>query len=246
MPRTALDLITASLKRLGVLSGIETPSADLAEDGLERLNDLIETWSTESLTLWTEITIGGVPLPTVLPPGRAGYTVGPGGEINTPQRPSVIASVSWLLTGSTPAITEYKLEPMLRQEWENEQVKLLATTQATKYYYQPDWPLGLLYFWPRPSVSFSVWVYVPVPFTGFPTLTSPVDLPPGYYRALRDNLALELAPELGRPVENSLLVSAYDALAQLKRTNFAPHALTLPQALWGLDHGRPYDWRTDE
>lgn len=45
---TALDFITASLKILGVLADNEAPSSEEAKDGLQSLNDMLESWKVES------------------------------------------------------------------------------------------------------------------------------------------------------------------------------------------------------
>src|SRR3954470_13605146 len=108
---TALDVITAALKRLGVISGIETPSADLARDGLDRLNGLLESWLTESLVVYARSRV--VQPMTV---GKASYTIGiPGGDILQP-RPAWLygAGIEW--AGATPP-DEWPLVPLSEDEW---------------------------------------------------------------------------------------------------------------------------------
>lgn len=246
MTETALDIITKALKRLGVISGIETPSADLAADGLDRLNALIETWSTESLTVWRQVALGGTSV-TIQP--KQFYYIGPSNaDIVAPVRPSWIDAVSWLLPG-TP-LTEYPLQPYSQQEWERERVKLLTSTQATRYYYLPDMPNGVLFLWPMPQSAFQLWIYAPLAIVGAVTLVTTLSYPPGYSRALRDWLAIELAPELGRPVDPALLQSATEAKAQLQRVNFRPRTLDMPPGVGcsnsgGSSAGGAYDWRSD-
>src|SRR5262245_26647936 len=144
MARTALDLITASLKRLNVLSGIETPTADLAKDALERLNDLIETWSTESLTLWANQIF-----PIALVSGRDKYRLGvptPPATSDLGFRPDRILGVNLVLQG--PQFLEVPLVPYDEDDWRLQQAKLTTTTQPTHYHYDPAWPLGELWIWP--------------------------------------------------------------------------------------------------
>ena len=220
---TALDLITQSLKRLGVISGIETPSADLAQDGLARLNDLIETWSTENLSLWAQGVLGGE-IPSAFPPGQFTYTIGPGGTVDVPTRPAWIDVIGWVHRNTTPW-TETRLTQYSRQQWELEPAKLLTGLQSTHFTYLTTWPLGYLHMWPIPTATFYLWIYVPQPWSGPATLATTFSLPPGYSRALRDWLAIELAPEVGRPVDGTLVQTATDAKAQIQRVNFRPRVL---------------------
>jgi hypothetical protein len=211
---TALDLITASLKRLGVLSGIETPAADLAADGLDRLNSLIESWATESLNIYASLVVD-----TPLSVGKASYSIGvPGGE------------------------------PMLEQGWARTQTKLLPSSQPTHYYYNATYPLGTITLWPvlNAAGAMSLRLYLPQLLTAWATLTTPVDLPIGYYRALRDNLAVELAPELDRPMDGNLFQIAVDAKAAIKRVNTRPRLLSIDAGLRGCGTPRgAYNWMTD-
>src|SRR5262245_46415749 len=139
MPRTALDLITASLRRLNVISGIETPTADLAKDSLERLNDLLSTWGTEHLTIYA---IESQQVPIIS--GHNPYLLGPGGDLAT--RPEWIEGVTVLHSG-TPN-WELPLTRWSDEVWEVERQKTQTSTDATHYYYRPLWPQGELYPWP--------------------------------------------------------------------------------------------------
>src|SRR4029077_20233733 len=136
------------------------------------------------------------------------------------------------------------LTPLLKTEWEQERVKQLTSTQATHFYYQADYPVGSLMLWPRPSSTFSLLVYLPQTVNTPATLSTVLTVPPGYWRALRDALALELAPEVGRQVDPALVQSAIDAKAQIQRTNFRPRLLGMPPGIATGDNAG-WDWRTD-
>lgn len=235
---TALDLITASLKRLGVISGIETPAADLAADGLDRLNSLIDTWISESLFIYASLVVD-----TPLVSGQATYTIGlPGGDIATP-RPLWINSATLVLAGS-PSF-EYPLVTVSDDRWQAEQTKALTSAQPTHLYYNPTYPLGTITVWPGPTgASQTLRLYLPQQLSSWPTLTTAVDLPPGYYRALRDNLAIELAPELDKTPEGPLVQAAVEAQAAVKRINYRPHLMRVDETLPGFCGGG-YDWRVD-
>ena len=74
---TAMDLITRALKMLGVIAGTETPADDQATDALADLNDLLDSWRTERLTIPGE---SRALYPLVA--NTATYTIGPGGAFN--------------------------------------------------------------------------------------------------------------------------------------------------------------------
>lgn len=48
---TARDLITMSLRSIGVLHSKETPSAEEADDGLDALNQMLNSWLYEGIDL---------------------------------------------------------------------------------------------------------------------------------------------------------------------------------------------------
>ena len=56
--------------------------------------------------------------------------------------------------------------------------------------------------------------------TPFQTLDSEVSLPNGYERAIKFNLAVELAPEYGTTLRPEVAQIANDSLSQIKNTNY--------------------------
>jgi hypothetical protein len=48
---TARDIITRSLRELGVVDAIETPSAEDADVGLATLNDMLAAWELDAIPL---------------------------------------------------------------------------------------------------------------------------------------------------------------------------------------------------
>lgn len=73
---TPLEIVSRALKDIGALEAGETPTADSAQDAFEMLNDLIDSWSNDSMTVFykTEIVF-----PVVQ--NQIQYTLGPNGNI---------------------------------------------------------------------------------------------------------------------------------------------------------------------
>ena len=68
---TALDLITGALRNINALEAGETPNATDSADALQILNDLMESWSQDGLTLY-----GSNENILTLTPGKYQYTIG--------------------------------------------------------------------------------------------------------------------------------------------------------------------------
>ena len=62
-------------------------------------------------------------------------------------------------------------------------------------------------------------LYLPTPLTEFADLSTAYTFPPGYERAIRSNLAVELAPFYGIPVSPDLRNQASSAMLRIKRAN---------------------------
>jgi hypothetical protein len=52
---SAGDIINGSLRLIGVLAEGETPSAETAQDALSAMNEMIASWNTERLAVFSTI-----------------------------------------------------------------------------------------------------------------------------------------------------------------------------------------------
>jgi hypothetical protein len=236
MTRTGLQVITDSLKLLGVVAGHEVPTSAEQTDAFARLNELIDSWGTHAQTLYLP---HRALLPTVA--AQQTYTVGPGGNLDVTPMPVTIDAVNWLTPGTPPA--EVFLELASDQAYVGQPMKTLtgATPQAVSY--TRGAPLGELWVWPVPSIVTTLVLYWREPITQFPDLVTPVALLPGYAKALRTNLAIELAPEFGRVVDPTVERLARESLADVKRANLPYTEIGLDVALTG--GGPSYNILTD-
>src|SRR5262245_31874723 len=82
---TALDIIRRSMLKAGILTKTEMPSADEAIDALSDLNNLLSSWSNDSIVIYSRVTES-----FSLTSGAASYTIGPGMTFDT-IRPIFIA-----------------------------------------------------------------------------------------------------------------------------------------------------------
>lgn len=236
---TARDLIRRSMMLVGVLGQGENPSASEAADALRTLNEMIEKWSLESLMLYTTKTVK-----FNLVPGKQNYTIGPAGEV-VALRPIQKLNAAWLNIISTGPVTTIPMAILSNIEWGDITTKGTTSTYPLWVYYNPNYPLGNLSFWPVPQGSDEVDLLVQDQFVGFASLNDVIDMPPGYAKALRYCLAAELAVEYGRPIPDAVQAGGVSAKASIKATNSPIEYVQLdPAVTWS--GSRTWNWRTGD
>src|ERR1017187_6810782 len=180
---TVLDLITASLKNLGVLSGIEVPTADAAADGLVTLNRMLDSWNTESLNIYT-VSIAAYPLNA----GQMIYNIGPTGADFVAVRPQKINNANIILTGTTT--TRLPLDLLNDDQWAAIRQQTVQSNIPSALYDDGSYPNANLYLWGQPSIGLQLELFTWQLLTGFVNLTDPIIFPPGYEEAVLYNLSM--------------------------------------------------------
>lgn len=234
---TVRDLIRGSLRLLGAIAQGETPSAEEQADAFSALIDMLGSWSTESLLIFNK---GREVFPLVS--GQQSYTMGPSGNFNT-VRPLKIEDALLQIQGSNPTF-ELPIKIVNQDEWVSISVKTMPSTIPINLYVEDTSPLATLNLWPIPSVASNLILYSWKPLDTFASVDSDLDLPPGYAKALRYNLALELAPEYGREPSASVLSGAIESKENIKRMNIKPTFLKMDEAV--LPRNRTFNWMTGE
>lgn len=217
--RTGLQVVTDSLKLLGVVAGHEVPTSAEQQDAFARLNELIDSWGTHAQTLL----VSRRDIVTLVA-GQQTYTFGAGGDFPTLPRPMALDGAT-ILTG-TPGV-EIPVAVLTGQEYGAVPIKTLSGALVTLVSFAPLMTGAELWVWPVPTATQTLVLYTAEPVAQFPDLVTPVALAPGYAKALRTNLALELAPEFGRVVDPLVLSLARESLADVKRANLLLTELSL-------------------
>ena len=225
------------MRLIGVLASGETPSGAETADGLIILQQMMDSWQAERLNIFT-INITEFPLV----PGTQTYTLGTGGTLNM-VRPAKIErmSVVWLANPAQPL--ELPLDMVTDGGWQAIPIKLISSTLPTIVYDDGAFPFRNLNFWPIPTIVDNIRIYSWSPLTTF-DLTTDITFPPGYLKAIRYCLAVDLAPEFGRAVPQEVVAQAVLEKAKLKAMNapliesFCDEAIVNPRSL-------RYNWISD-
>lgn len=225
--QSATTLIYSALRlcREGLTRPGRTASTEELADGFTRLNDMLNAWGVERLTMYRVLRTT-----RALAASTASYTIGSGGAIDI-VRPDKIEAAGLILDVNAVPVYEKPIDVITDQRWRRIQQKDLENPLAQGVYFDHGWSAGLgrVYLWPIPSVGTTTLVlYSLVALTAFADLTTCYTFPPGYGEAIRYQLALRLARDFGGlkdPETTTFLATT--ALARVKRGNIRPEEAAL-------------------
>jgi hypothetical protein len=201
---TARGIIKSAMRKAGILTKGEDPSADEASDALEMLNDLLASWSNDSLVVYART------LETFnLTSGTVAYTIGSGGTFNT-VRPIKIIS-AYVRSGGI----DYPISVVTEENYDSVSLKTVGAIPEFLTF-SNGFPLATLTFYPAPSTGYQLFLRTEKQLSSF-TLNQTVDLPPGWKRALIHNLAIELAPEYGQQVPQEVVMIARESKGEIRQ-----------------------------
>jgi hypothetical protein len=226
------------MRLLGVLAAGEQPAADEAQDALVTLNDMIDAWKLERLMVYAIL-----PETFQLQAGKKSYTMGPGGDFDT-ARPVRIDKVNLQYTQTNPQPLSLPVHLLNLDQYQAIIVQDTSSTFPTQVYPNDDFPLRTLFFWPVPQIGFPVDVFTWKLINGFADINQTISLPPGYQRALRFNLALELAPEYGKQIPPGVAAIAEESRAVIKSNNIPRLYMRVDPALTAKSD--LFNWRTGD
>lgn len=215
---TAAKIISQALGALGVRGIGETVQGNEAQDALQVLNTLIDSWRTDSLYAYASQTITGT-----VQGGSQTITIGPTGDIVTAYRPIRIEAGSYFSTGGI----DYRLPPITTAQFGDIPYKNIGTIGPDGVAYDPSLPNGTLYMFPYPSGNVTVSLQALMQVDEFTDLTTGYVLAPGCERALVYALAEELAPLYQTMLSPTGQKNKADAIRTLRRVNHVTPALDI-------------------
>ena len=201
----------------------ETPSSETANDALAAMNQMIDSWNTERLSvfctqdqtfLWT--------------PNFRVQTLGPTGDF-VGNRPIRLDDATYFKDPSTNV--SFGIKIINQQQYDGIAVKTVTSTYPQVIFVNMTYPNITMSIYPVPTRVLE-WHFISVSTLDTPaTLATPLLFPPGYLRAFKYNLACEIAPEFG--VEPSPTVSriAMASKRDLKRVNNPDDVMALPYSM---------------
>lgn len=233
---TASDLIAGSLRLLGVLGEAEVASASQLTDALSALNDMIDSWSNENLMI-----INSIRETFPLVANQQTYTIGTGGNFNT-ARPMEIKDALLQITDASPNV-ELGIEIVNQDQYDQIILKGTTSTIVRRLFYDNAYPLGNIWLYPVPqNGNYNLVLVSKKPLADVASASSTISLAPGFDRALRYNLAVEIAPEYAKEPSPTVAAIAIQSKAHVKRRATKIQLLGQDAAIVAKHSG--FNWRT--
>jgi hypothetical protein len=220
---TAGEQINRALRLLGVLAEGETPSAATSQDALMAMNQMIDSWNTERLSVFcTQDQVFNWPV------GEISRTLGPTGDF-VGNRPVYFDDATYYRDPSTNV--SFGIKFINQQQYDGIAVKTVTSTYPQVIFVNMTFPDVEMFIYPRPTRLLE-WHFISVQELDKPAdLSTVLYYPPGYLRAFTYNLACEFAPEFGVEPSQQVQRIAMTSKRDLKRVNNPDDIMSLPYAI---------------
>jgi len=222
---TAGDQINGALRLLGILAEGETPSASTSQDALSALQQMVDSWNTERLSVFsTQDQVFS------WPPNELSRTLGPTGDF-VGNRPILFDDSTYFKDPSSGI--SFGIKFINQQQYNGIAVKTVTSTYPQVIWVNMTYPDVEMYVYPKPTKVLE-WHFVSVEELTQPaTLATNLHFPPGYLRAFKYNLACEIAPEFGVEPSPTVQRIAMASKRNLKRINNPDDIMSLPYSIVG-------------
>lgn len=219
MATTAGDQINRALRLLGVLAEGETPSAATSQDALLAMNQMIDSWNTERLSVFaTQDQVFSWPA------GEIRRTLGPTGDF-VGNRPVLVDDATYY---RAPSGVSYGIKFINQDQYNGIAVKTATSTFPQVIFVNETFPDVEMFIYPKPTQVLE-WHFISVEELTQPAnLATQLHFPPGYMRAFTYNLAMEIAPEFGVEPSPQVQRIAMTSKRNLKRINNPNDIMSLP------------------
>jgi hypothetical protein len=225
---TAGEQINRALRLLGVLAEGETSSASVSQDSLMALNQMIDSWNTERLSVFA--TIDQI---CNWPVGLINATLGPSGSLvrlnGTAVRPILVDDATYFKDPGTGV--SYGIKLINQQQYDGIAVKTVTSTYPQVMFVNNTYPDFDIFIYPRPTRLLEFHFISVHELTQPANLSTQILFPPGYLRAFTYNLACEIAPEFGIEPSPQVQRIAMYSKRNLKRINNPDDVMSMPYSL---------------
>lgn len=220
---TAQQLINGALRAIGQLEQGEEPDAEASADALVAMNQMIDSWSIERLSVYSmqDQTF-------TWPVNTISRTVGPTGHF-VGTRPVLVDDSTFFYANNL----RYNLAMLNVDQYNSIALPTVTSTLPQALYVNMTMPDATLYIYPVPTQAIELHLMSVQELTQPATLATVLVVPPGYLKAFRFNLAVEVATEFGIEPPQQVKRQAEISKRNIKRINNPNDLMSMPYSLVG-------------
>ena len=223
MSTSAGELIKGSLRLIGMLAEGEEPSAAVMQDSIAAMNAMIQSWDTERLSVFS--TQDQV---FMWPAGQAKRTLGPTGDF-VGERPILVDDSTYFKDPQTNL--SFGIKMINQQQYNGIALKIITSTYPQVMWVNMTYPDIEMTIYPVPIKTLEWHIVSVEKLTEVANVATDIAFPPGYIRAFRYNLAMEIAPEFGVEPSQQVMRIAMSSKRNLKRINNPDDLMAIPYPL---------------
>lgn len=238
---TFRTIVTDAMVELGVLQANESPSTDDAAWVMRKLIRLFDSWNAYRPAVFCELFTS-----FTFVPSQQDYTIGASGaDITMALRPVTLEGFNVVLTNVSPVVRN---PCNLRdyQWWQYQSLRTVTASFPTDVYYEPQFPLGILHVWPKPSVAYGGEIVTRRLIDEAITLNDTFAMPQGYQSAAVYTLSEECATGFSVSITEKLAQLGRETRARIFANNdFSGRLTTLDAGMPTSNGGRSsFNYRT--
>ena len=236
------QLLTNALTDAGIVGIDEAVEQPILDRAFRQANWLLAQWARKRWLVYRLAEYSFVST------GALTYNVGRGQTVDINPRPDRI-EYAFLRFLNNPQGNNLNVDIPIeiiqsRENYSRITVKNIGTF-PWQIFYDPVWPVGVLYPWPIPQPSiYELHIGFKVVLPRFSSVQQPINFPPEYEAALNHCLARRLRATYQLPPDPTLNSMARDALNTIRLANQAVGVLTLPAFL--RNRNRSYSYQSDD
>lgn len=234
---TVRQLVNGAARLINVVQQNEALSGDNLDTALYALNSMVDSWSNNRLMIYS---IKEYVFPLT---GAPSYTLGAGGDWDVP-RPMKIETAYARLQPGSPQELDIAMQPLTVLQYAGIAVKNTPSTFPFAYYDNNNYPLRTVELFPIPTGPASIVLWLREPLLDLTNLDAEINYPPGYERAFRFNLAIELAPEFGKSCSSEVIARANNSILEIERLNSVPMYMKGDGGMTRSGRNRYFNWIT--
>jgi hypothetical protein len=207
-----------------LISNVVVPSALIQGSGVVDANGFLPAGTTVTGINGNQLILSSNALYTTTLPEQFQYTVP--GDFDIP-RPVRITNAFTRITALGQGALDFPIEIIALKGWNTLLLKNLPGPWPLKIYYDPTFPLGNLYCYPAPSNNTELHLWTDTVLSQFSSMDQPINLPQGYSRALKWNLAQEIWTEYyDDPIPAAIVKMAAETRKDIERLNVIPQPIS--------------------